>query len=108
MGKCYLLLVFCLLAGCGLFSQSDLCAEQASLRADVDRLKFEVLVLQNTGASEETNRLFERVAYLTPGDPSFSPIAFSLGYITVSLTNVRPYANGSKVTLSVGNILSAR
>jgi hypothetical protein len=34
-------------------------------------------------------------------------VQFSLGTLTISLVDVKPYANGSKVTLTFGNPLAA-
>lgn len=47
------------------------------------------------------------VAYLTPGSQGFSAIKSSIGMLMVSMENVVPYANGSRVTLSIGNPLAA-
>ena len=50
----------------------------------------------------------ERVAYWRPGDNGYVAPRFDLGVITVKLDNVQPYASGSKVTLSFGNLSSAQ
>lgn len=49
----------------------------------------------------------EGVAYLTPGNDGYSVVRMDLGQITVQLENVQPYANGTQVTLRIGNPLSA-
>lgn len=49
----------------------------------------------------------ETVAYLTPGSDGFTRVRFGLGVMTVSIENVTPYANATKVTLRFGNVLSA-
>ncbi len=47
------------------------------------------------------------VAYLTPGDNGFSIVNAGIGNLTVQLSDVVPYANGSKVVLKFGNPYSA-
>ena len=49
----------------------------------------------------------ESAAYLTPGSEGFTRVRFGLGVMTVSIENVTPYANATKVTLRFGNVLSA-
>jgi hypothetical protein len=47
------------------------------------------------------------IAYLTPGTDGYSLIKSDLGYLTVALKDVQPYANGTRVTLRFGNLTSA-
>jgi hypothetical protein len=47
------------------------------------------------------------MAYLTPGSDGYSVVRTDLGPVTVSLIDVQPYANGSRVTLKIGNTTSA-
>jgi hypothetical protein len=49
----------------------------------------------------------DEVAYLTPGEEGYSVVKSDIGAITVSLKDVKPYANGSRITLQFGNILNA-
>ncbi|RYY03980.1 MAG: DUF3251 domain-containing protein [Gammaproteobacteria bacterium] len=49
----------------------------------------------------------DKLAYLTPGQTGYSTIRFDLGVLTVSLEDIKPYANGSKITLNFGNTLSS-
>jgi hypothetical protein len=49
----------------------------------------------------------DHVAYLTPGSGGYSPVRADIGVLTVDITDIKPYANGSKATLSFGNPLSA-
>ena len=49
----------------------------------------------------------ENIAYLTPGDSGYNVVAFDLGKLTVSLEDVQPYANGSRVALQFGNLTAA-
>lgn len=74
--------------------------ELESLKKDVQEIKTKL-------AFEELLKGASDVAYLTPGDAGYSPVKFELGYLTVQLADVKPYANGSKVTLKFGNPLAA-
>jgi hypothetical protein len=49
----------------------------------------------------------DRIAYLTPGSDGYAAVRFDLGILTASLIDIKPYANGTKVTLEFGNTLSA-
>lgn len=48
-----------------------------------------------------------RSAYLTPGEDGYSLVNADLGTISVKIANIVSYANGSRVTLSIGNLTSA-
>ena len=50
----------------------------------------------------------DRFAFLTPGDAGYSAVRFDLGVVTVKINDVKPYANGSKVTLQFGNLTAGR
>jgi hypothetical protein len=43
------------------------------------------------------------IAYLTPGTDGYSIVKIDVGFVTVSLENVQPYANGTRVALRFGN-----
>ena len=98
------------IAGCG-SNQATPAADTAALI----ELKEEVRVLKEELASlkeqqDQTNfklllRDFEAVAYLQPGDSGYSTVRYDLGVFTAQLSNVEPYANGSRVTLKLGNPL---
>ena len=49
----------------------------------------------------------EEIAYLTPGSNGYSVIQSDIGKLTVSLENILPYANGSRVILRFGNLTTA-
>ena len=49
----------------------------------------------------------DQIAYLTPGSDGYSNVRFDLGVLTVNLADIKPYANGTKVSLEFGNVLSA-
>jgi hypothetical protein len=50
----------------------------------------------------------ERIAFLKPGDSGYSVLKLDLGNVTVKITDVKPLATGSKVSLQFGNLTSAR
>lgn len=50
---------------------------------------------------------WENVAYLTPGSSGYNVVKMDLGVLTVSISNIQPYANGSRVSLVFGNLTSA-
>jgi hypothetical protein len=78
-----------------------------ALEQQTETLKGELESLKSKKAFEDLLRDLDKVAYLTPGDDGYSAIKFDLGILTVRLIDIKPYANGSKITLEVGNTLSA-
>lgn len=86
-------------------------AADVAIHVEIDALKAELADLKKRQASVEwdnTLRDFERVAYLNPGNEGYSVVRFDLGVLTVSLADVTPYANGTKVQLQFGNPLSSK
>jgi len=71
-----------------------------TLQKKYDDLSGKVLMAELTSGMDE-------VAYLTPGSSGYSIIKSDLGYLTVALKNIQPYANGSRITLQFGNLTSA-
>ena len=49
----------------------------------------------------------DEIAYLTPGSDGYSVVQCDLGRMTVSLKNIEPYPNGSRISLQIGNLSSA-
>ena len=56
---------------------------------------------------KDLHESLETIAFLTPGSGKYSIIKFDLGVLTVSIVNVVPYANGTKLTLRFGNTLAS-
>ena len=116
-----IILVLCvalLVTGCDSLKQlagtQDAIASQRqqlmALRQEVDALKNELGQVQKDQASLQLDKMlrdFSKVAYLQPGDAGYSVVPFDLGDLTVQLSDVQPYANGSKVNLKFGNPLSS-
>lgn len=96
-----------LLAGCDMTANTALEKRLDAANAQITSLQNNLAAYkQNTDLNELVAK-FDKVAYLTPGSDGYSPVKFDLGKLTVQLADVKPYANGSKVTLKFGNILSA-
>ncbi|WP_374990364.1 DUF3251 domain-containing protein [Sphingosinicella sp. LHD-64] len=72
----------------------DLNSDVAILRREVAELRGQVSRLESESY---------RSAQLTPGSSGFVDIGSTIGTLTVSLQDVRPYANGSRVRLRSGN-----
>lgn len=74
--------------------------EIQNMQAEMESMKVKIVV----------NRVLEDLeknVYLTPGSDKYSIVKSDLGILTVSIENIVPYANGSKVTLQFGNLSSA-
>jgi hypothetical protein len=82
--------------------------KQASeLETSVEALKASVKQLEEKRSFDDLLKNFDSVAYLTPGTAGYSVIETDIGRVTVMLADVQPYANGSRITLQFGNLLSA-
>lgn len=95
-------------AGC------DAPKEKPAFDPRVDAVVKRIEVLEKTVAEasqqdewQKVLRGMEGVAYLTPGSQGFAAIKSNLGILTISMENVVAYANGSRITLSVGNPTAA-
>jgi hypothetical protein len=78
-----------------------------SLQAEVDALKTLQGDLRERLDGMQLMQSIDRIAYLTPGADGFQTIKTGIGYVTASLEDVKPYANGSKVTVRFGNPTNA-
>jgi hypothetical protein len=99
-----ILLIGCLLVGCVKkepnTNNADLVKVIADLKVEVESLK----------SAEELRKLvsnIEAVAFLRVGTTAFSSLKTDIGTITVNISDIKPYANGSKVKLTFGNPLNA-
>ena len=77
------------------------------LENKVTSLEKEIADVKQTVELDELVRNMDGVAYLTPGADGYSLVKCDLGVLTVSIKNVVPYANGSKITLQFGNLTAA-
>lgn len=92
-----------LLASCS----SDLSRDVAELRGRTDALEAEVTAIKTDREIEKLFRDFDKIAFLTPGSDGYAVIKTDLGILTVTLKDIQPYANGSRVILTWGNPMSA-
>ena len=95
-------------AGC------DVPKEEPAFDPRVDAVVTRIEALEKASAEasrrEELREIvsgIEGIAYLTPGSQGFSVIKSNLEILTISMENVVAYANGSRITLSVGNPMAA-
>lgn len=98
-----------LLSGCSGRDQevSALQEQVATLQKDVKTLQSELEGLRTFVHVVRRLDGMEKVAYLTPGAEGYVVVSSDVGKLTVSIANVVPYANGSKVTLQIGNLTAA-
>jgi hypothetical protein len=94
-------------SGCDQQRNTQQDSELARLSTAVDALAKRVESIEQARSFEELFKDSDRMAYLTPGADGYSVIRGDLGVMTVSLQNIEPYANGSRVTLQFGNLTSA-
>jgi hypothetical protein len=93
-----------ILPGCG---QSTSAETESKLTDEAQALQEKVDGLQQKIEMMDLFRTMERVAFLKPGDEGYSVIQSDIGLLTVALEDIKPYANGSKVTLNFGNTTAA-
>lgn len=79
----------------------------SALQSQVNTLHAKNKEMESTIKLNELIKDIDRYAYLTPGEAGYSTIRFDLGVLTVNLTDIKAYANGSKITLKLGNTLSS-
>jgi outer membrane murein-binding lipoprotein Lpp len=74
---------------------TELTTKLDSLQKEIESLKADVALRDHSSA------------YLTPGSDGYSILDTDVGRMTISMKDVQPYADGSKVTLQFGNLTSA-
>lgn len=77
--------------------------ELPQVKTELESLKVETSALKSQAQLAEILEKLKNVAYLTPGADGYSIVTYDLGSLTMQLDDVKPYANGSKVTLKIGN-----
>lgn len=78
-----------------------------SLESKIKNMEIEIEIISRDRTFDELIKSFDEIAYLTPGADGYSIIKTRLGAITIILKDVRAYANGSRITLQIGNTTSA-
>jgi hypothetical protein len=96
-----------LLVGCDLTTNTAFEKKLEAANTQIASLQKDLAEQKQKLEFDEFIKTFDNIAYLTPGNSGYSSIKFDLGTLTVQLADVKPYANGSKVTLKFGNTLSA-
>jgi hypothetical protein len=99
-----ILILSMLIAGC---SKTDSTEKINSLERELALMKNEVETLKRNAETQELIETFSKVAYLTPGSDGYSLLHTDIATLTVTLSDIKPYANGSKVTLILGNTSAA-
>src|SRR5260370_33208060 len=74
-------------------------AQVKVLETKVTKMEAEVEGLKQKVSLNKMLKDWEGIAYMTPATEGSSLIKSDLGSLTVSLRNIQPYANGSKITL---------
>jgi hypothetical protein len=80
--------------------------ELAVIRTELDAAKEDLTEIKSQVNVDKLMKSFDTIAYLTPGSDGYSVVKSDLGTLVVSIANIAPYANGSKVTLQFGNLYS--
>jgi outer membrane murein-binding lipoprotein Lpp len=108
LSEAVILVVLVLAAGCTQDNRvAPLEGKVASLEAKTAALEKRMEELNFQVSFQASSQGWDRIAYLTPGTDGYSAVKMDLGYLTVNLADIAPYANGSKVTLTFGNLTSA-
>lgn len=114
MKKIMLGTVLLTLMGCdglkGAGSSNELVNKISELESRLSVHEGEMAELRNQVSDISINdliRKFEKTAFLKVGTKEFLPITTDVGVITVNLSDIVPYANGSKVSVVFGNPLAA-
>jgi hypothetical protein len=94
----------------------SLCACDGGEKAGQLEQRIAALESSNKALTEEVSSLrlqmrmseWDKIAFLKPGDEGYTALKFDLGTIVVKIVDVKAYANGSKISLQIGNLASAR
>lgn len=101
-------LTIVLLASCNQDTRvAPLETKLAALEKQTEQLQQQLEQLQFQVRLQSEVKDWDGVAYLTPGSDGYAVVRMDLGYLTVNLANIAAYANGSKVSLTFGNLTSA-
>jgi outer membrane murein-binding lipoprotein Lpp len=94
------------------------CIEDARVPKIEAKLEAKIAALEaaNERLTDQINDLkfearladWDKFALLKPGDEGYSALRYDLGVVTVKIADVKPYANGSRISLQFGNLTSAR
>lgn len=79
------------------------CADKSEVNARFSDFEERISRMEQTDIALNA----DKSAFLTPGSTGYSVVRSNFGFITVSVSNIKPYANGSKVALRFGNLMAA-
>lgn len=96
-----------LLPGCGQGSSTELEGKLADALTRVEGLEGRVNILEGSLSLMDPSSGIERFVILSPSDEGYSVVKTDIGFLTVQLEDIKPYASGSKVTLKFGNPMAA-
>jgi hypothetical protein len=88
-------------------TQNETVVQIAALQQSISALQQRIEELESDDQMEDLFEGLDGVAYLTPGADGYSVVRMDLGHLTVQLADVQPYANGSRVSLRIGNVTGA-
>lgn len=92
-----------MLTGCG--NSSPVSQDQSLDQARLDRIEKRLNDLEVEDI--KTRMELKSLAVLQPGSKGYQTVRSEAGSIAVSLEDVSPYGNGSRVQLDIGNLTSA-
>ena len=79
-----------------------------SNNSQIELLEQRIKALEDKNEWDDLfNNVIDKVVFIKVGAKEFQPIKTSVGFITVSIRNIEPFASGSKVHLDFGNPTSA-
>ena len=73
----------------------------------IELLEQRIKTLEDKKEIDDFVNSFNRVVFIKIGTKEFQPIQTSVGFITVSIRDIQPFASGSKIHLDFGNPTSA-
>ena len=78
-----------------------------NLETEIESLKTRITDLELHKDFDEIIKNADTSVYLTIGSKGYYPIKTSIGFITISIADIKPYASGSKIIFDFGNPTSA-
>ena len=78
-----------------------------NFETEFESLKTRITDLELHKDFDEIIKNADTSVYLTIGAKGYYPIKTSIGFITISIVDIKPYASGSKIILDFGNPTSA-
>lgn len=99
--KIITLLLIMSILGCSKSSPSDAIAN--NIEKKISDLESKVAKLEQHNEITSLISKIESVAFLKVGETAFQTLKSPIGTLTFAIEDIKPFANGSKVKLSIGN-----